>query len=415
MADNVLKKAKEFSQKNEWGEVYKICSDYIDSENYDEWESLEFEEELEVVLFKIESIIKSIILENLFSGKFDENKIFICSDECKEIIDLLCDSIDGLSTYILSFDDDEVEEKINLIFTRVCKMAQELFLTSLDYYIDKIGADARDSSFKQFVKYYNGYLCLHQKIHMSFIDILVYLDESIELKDDVRKESEAIKRDKLFAKVVEINEMINEAATDFPYFGDNIAAYMYIQAIMLTDLSIPEENNNHTTEINIRISRLKQMVNLICDFLNAIYVTKGQRVSLCIAEKERERQYNRMLECVKEIRKYENNYNPPNVNREKFSTIPEKNSGGCYVATCVYGSYDCPQVWTLRRYRDYTLSETWYGRTFIKIYYVISPTIVKWFGHTKWFKKMWQDKLDHMIAKLQDNGVESTPYEDKEW
>ena len=26
--------------------------------------------------------------------------------------------------------------------------------------------------------------------------------------------------------------------------------------------------------------------------------------------------------------------------------------GGCYVATAVYGSYDCPQVWTLRRYRE---------------------------------------------------------------
>ena len=25
---------------------------------------------------------------------------------------------------------------------------------------------------------------------------------------------------------------------------------------------------------------------------------------------------------------------------------------GCYIATCVYGSYDCPQVWILRRYRD---------------------------------------------------------------
>ena len=41
-------------------------------------------------------------------------------------------------------------------------------------------------------------------------------------------------------------------------------------------------------------------------------------------------------------------------------------SGGCYVATAVYGSYDCPQVWTLRRYRDYTLAETWYGRAFIR-------------------------------------------------
>lgn len=93
----------------------------------------------------------------------------------------------------------------------------------------------------------------------------------------------------------------------------------------------------------------------------------------------------------------------------------DNSSGGCYVATAVYGSYDCPQVWTLRRYRDYTLAETWHGRAFIKIYYAISPTLVKWFGHTEWFKKMWQGKLDRMVAKLQAKGVESTPYEDRNW
>ena len=90
-------------------------------------------------------------------------------------------------------------------------------------------------------------------------------------------------------------------------------------------------------------------------------------------------------------------------------------SGGCYVATCVYGSYDCPQVWTLRRYRDDTLGATWYGRLFIRAYYAISPTLVKWFGNTAWFKKMWKGKLDHMVAKLQSKGVENTPYEDKNW
>lgn len=92
-----------------------------------------------------------------------------------------------------------------------------------------------------------------------------------------------------------------------------------------------------------------------------------------------------------------------------------KSSGGCYVATCVYGSYDCPQVWTLRRYRDDTLGSTWYGRMFIRTYYAISPTLVKWFGKTNWFKKLWKGKLDRMVAKLQNNGVEDTPYEDKEW
>ena len=91
------------------------------------------------------------------------------------------------------------------------------------------------------------------------------------------------------------------------------------------------------------------------------------------------------------------------------------NSGGCYVATAVYGSYDCPQVWTLRRYRDNDLAATWYGRAFIHTYYAISPTLVKWFGHTEWFKKMWKGKLDRMVKNLQDKGYESTPYEDIDW
>ena len=109
--------------------------------------------------------------------------------------------------------------------------------------------------------------------------------------------------------------------------------------------------------------------------------------------------------AIERAKKIDPNYTPPE----------QKKSGGCYVATCVYGSYDCPEVWTLRRYRDDTLGSTWYGRAFIRTYYAISPTLVKWFGKTKWFKKMWKGKLDRMVKKLQDKGVENTPYEDKDW
>lgn len=97
------------------------------------------------------------------------------------------------------------------------------------------------------------------------------------------------------------------------------------------------------------------------------------------------------------------------------TNIPVEEGGGCYVATAVYGSYDCPEVWTLRRYRDYELAETWHGRLFIKTYYAISPTIVKWFGDTAWFKKMWKGKLDRMVSNLQQKGFENTPYEDRKW
>ena len=90
-------------------------------------------------------------------------------------------------------------------------------------------------------------------------------------------------------------------------------------------------------------------------------------------------------------------------------------SGGCYVATAVYGSYDCPQVWTLRRFRDYTLAESWYGRAFIRIYYAVSPTLVKLFGSKEWFKKLWKGKLDRMVSKLNSRGVENSPYQDIDW
>lgn len=95
------------------------------------------------------------------------------------------------------------------------------------------------------------------------------------------------------------------------------------------------------------------------------------------------------------------------------STGSNTNSSGCYVATAVYGSYDCPEVWTLRRFRDFTLDETWYGRLFIKTYYAISPTFVKYFGNEKVFKSQGKRLLDRWVAKLNSKGYECTPYKDK--
>lgn len=90
-----------------------------------------------------------------------------------------------------------------------------------------------------------------------------------------------------------------------------------------------------------------------------------------------------------------------------------KKEKGCYIASCVYGSYDCPPVWTLRRFRDYTLDRTWYGRVFIKCYYSISPKLVKLFGNAKWFRIFWKKRLDIIVQKLNDNGVKNTKYNDK--
>ena len=47
-------------------------------------------------------------------------------------------------------------------------------------------------------------------------------------------------------------------------------------------------------------------------------------------------------------------------------TQPASQKEGCYIATCVYGSYDCPQVRLLRRFRDEHMKKTPAGRIFIR-------------------------------------------------
>jgi hypothetical protein len=74
----------------------------------------------------------------------------------------------------------------------------------------------------------------------------------------------------------------------------------------------------------------------------------------------------------------------------------------CYVATCVYGSYDCPEVLTLRRFRDNSLSTSFFGRCFIRAYYAVSPRVVAIFGKKEWFHKLFRpvlNKLVHMLSK----------------
>ena len=88
------------------------------------------------------------------------------------------------------------------------------------------------------------------------------------------------------------------------------------------------------------------------------------------------------------------------------------NRGCCYVATCVYGSYDCPEVWTLRRYRDTNLKQSLLGRQIIRAYYVVGPRIVELFGNKLWFHNLCKPILDRMVSRLQKNGVKSNPYYD---
>lgn len=60
-----------------------------------------------------------------------------------------------------------------------------------------------------------------------------------------------------------------------------------------------------------------------------------------------------------------------------YSRLHPSSSGGCYIATMVYGDYDHPQVLILRNFRDKYLLEKQWGRLFVKLYYKYSPLLVE--------------------------------------
>ena len=138
------------------------------------------------------------------------------------------------------------------------------------------------------------------------------------------------------------------------------------------------------------------------------YANGGYQIEYTLTDEAKKLRIDDVMDCHQRIKELDPSYEIPS--RPSAAT-----PGGCYVATCVYGSYDCPEVWTLRRFRDFTLAESWYGRAFIRTYYAISPTLVKWFGKTTWFKKLFLSPLNRLVNKLQNNGVENTPYEDRAW
>jgi hypothetical protein len=98
------------------------------------------------------------------------------------------------------------------------------------------------------------------------------------------------------------------------------------------------------------------------------------------------------------------NINPSYNNQNK--------SQGCYVATSIYGSYDCPEVWILRRYRDQCLNKNIIGRIFIRWYYKVSPILVAKLENRIFIKKIVKKSIDKKLVKLRKKGYLDTKYDD---
>ena len=273
------------------------------------------------------------------------------------------------------------------------------------YYDQIIVKDPHSWEANFYTVYYQSMQCKIDEIQSASIRMSNCEDTVLELIRDYVEDPAEKKRavDEIGAKLIEISRMLFNAAKNH-YDGISLQIRNNYTQEML---------NNCCAARDILYNYGDHLIKIFGDTYGAAVaapcwkVAIGQHQSLLRYFAQKELNINNIKGYVAKVKKYDPSYVEPNL------TVPA--SGGCYVATAVYGSYDCPQVWTLRRFRDNTLAETWYGRAFVRTYYAISPTLVKWFGKTEWFKKMWRGKLDRLVNKLNGKGVEDTPYNDRLW
>lgn len=196
---------------------------------------------------------------------------------------------------------------------------------------------------------------------------------------------------------------------------------MYLAILLYSS----EKNNFNSIDSDEKYNYLPEMLLRCGNARNILYIL-GDNIELNFSDnkflmdkaveawKEGVEQHNEMHHCsnldvnialakhyITKIRKFDNSY-----------LVPKKKSQGCYIATCVYGSYDCPEVCVLRRFRDEVLDRTFFGKFFINVYYFVSPKVVKIFGENKVFRSICRKSLDNLINVLKKKGFDDTPYKD---
>lgn len=61
---------------------------------------------------------------------------------------------------------------------------------------------------------------------------------------------------------------------------------------------------------------------------------------------------------------------------------------GCFIATACYGDYNSKEVLLLREFRDIKLLSTFFGRIFVKFYYLVSPFLASIISKSDFMKKI---------------------------
>jgi len=100
---------------------------------------------------------------------------------------------------------------------------------------------------------------------------------------------------------------------------------------------------------------------------------------------------------------YRGNSNTITIDLSNSHKNTKKQSSGCFIATCVYGSYNATEVIVLRKFRDKYLLRTTLGRQFVHLYYKVSPSISLKIESTVFMRFFIRKSLDKFVDMISKN------------
>jgi hypothetical protein len=239
------------------------------------------------------------------------------------------------------------------------KVADELLACSTSYYNYTI---KQDDSCKP--------LDIAEKISFWAKTIAVGLEIRRKIYDDLDTIADLRKQ----ALVEPLIDEISLALTTLPIF--NLITLNQIESIPIT----------LTRFINTGLPALKSIKNInrseYCKW-SEVFINVVLNYSILYGNKANKPNYADVIKVLGNVedlpmpsdleKRFNENYNILRSNNEQ----QKPSSGGCYIATLVYGDYDSPEVLVLRRFRDNVLAKSIVGQLFIKFYYSTSPSLVK--------------------------------------
>lgn len=227
--------------------------------------------------------------------------------------------------------------------------------------------------------------------------------ENVDILNNISEEY--IVRKELAQLTNYIKELRNEHSTQshifLGLFGRNISDIQQIvnKAIPLLDTMSTKLGNANNLYINISSAVASAAINALVEVVNL-----WQKLSIGEDDKLRSVISDAvvLMNIIGTMTMDARTKNYFNGNKSTLENINNKlnPSGGCYIATMVYGDYNHPQVLVLRSFRDRFLATRNWGKILIRIYYKYSPRLVERLKNHKTINHTIKIVLDYFVTKL---------------